>query len=85
MNKALVFVATLVAGTAVATAAEPEATSAAKETAARDKQICRTISEVGSRLSRRRICATKAQWDEMALQNRLTTDRIQSFRPTSGN
>ena len=84
MNKALIFVATLAAGTAVATAAEPQATPAGQEAAEQEKQICRSVSEIGSRLNRRRVCATRAQWDEMRLQNRLTADRMNS-KPSSGN
>ncbi|MDQ4088592.1 MAG: hypothetical protein M3177_11385 [Pseudomonadota bacterium] len=87
MNKALVFAATLVSAVAVAATAQPAATTAAPEEkpAAEEKTICRNVSEVGSRLSRRRVCATKAQWDEMNAQNRLAVDRIQGGRQTQGN
>jgi hypothetical protein len=34
-----------------------------------DRIVCRNISEIGSRLARRRICQTQEQWDE---QRRLT-------------
>ena len=85
MNKALVFVTTLVAGAAVAAAAEPQPAAPQEEPAAKERRICRNVGEVGSRLSRRRICATKAEWEAVDLQNRQAVDRIQNVRPTSGN
>lgn len=85
MNKALVLAATLVSAAAVAAAAEPAPTSVDAKSEAKEKQICRNISEVGSRLNRRRVCATKAQWDELEQQNRLAIDRVQNGRQTAGN
>ena len=85
MNKALVLAATLLSAGAVAATAQPTAATSEEKPAVQEKQICRSISEVGSRLNRRRVCATKAQWDEMEQQNRLAIDRVQNGRQTAGN
>ncbi|HEX8640616.1 MAG TPA: hypothetical protein VF704_05615 [Allosphingosinicella sp.] len=83
MNKALLLGSTFACAAAVA-AAQPAA-APTEEAPEKEKQICRTIAESGSRLSRRRICATKAQWDEVDGQNKMALDRIQSGRQTQGN
>jgi uncharacterized membrane protein len=85
MNKALVFAATTISAVAVAATAQPTAATSEEKPAAKEKQICRTIAEVGSRLNRRRVCATKAQWEEVDQQNRLAVDRVQNGRQTQGN
>lgn len=86
MNRILVIAATIGSAAAAAAVAQPAATAPeAPATEAKEKTICRYISEVGSRLSRRRICATKAQWDEVDAQNRLAVDRVQNGRQTQGN
>jgi predicted secreted protein len=84
MNKLLMLVATSMAAAAVAATAQPTAT-APEEKPAKEKQVCRSVGELGSRLNRRRVCATKAQWDEMGVQNRLAIDRVQNGRQTTGN
>ena len=50
---------------ALAVAAQP-APSAAPEVAAapKEKKICRSEVDTGTRVNRRRICATKQQWEE---------------------
>ena len=85
MNKALVFAATMISAVAVAATAQPTAATSEEKPAVKEKQICRNIAEVGSRLNRRRVCATKAQWDELDQQNRLAVDRVQNGRQTQGN
>ena len=85
MNKALVVVTTLLAGAAAAATAQPQAAASQEGPAAKERRICRNIGELGSRLSRRRVCATKAEWEAVDLQNRQAVERIQTVRPTSGN
>lgn len=46
-----------------------------------NKQICRTVQEIGSRLSKTRACHTKAEWAELRRQSRQTLERIQNSRP----
>ncbi|HWT12063.1 MAG TPA: hypothetical protein VN231_04860 [Allosphingosinicella sp.] len=84
MKKALMLAATLVSAAAVAAAAQPAAT-ASEEKPGEEKMICRMVAELGSRLNRRRVCATKAQWDELNSQNRLAIDRVQNGRQSQGN
>ena len=46
-----------------------------------NKVICRTIVETGSMLSRKRYCATAAEWAEIKRQSRQKTEHIQTNRP----
>ncbi|HEX4741086.1 MAG TPA: hypothetical protein VH353_07140 [Caulobacteraceae bacterium] len=39
--------------------------------------ICKTQDEVGTRLGGKRICMTKAQWDQQTLDARDSVDNIQ--------
>jgi hypothetical protein len=47
--------------------------------------ICRSEEEIGSRLSRVKRCHTAAEWALIKRENRLTIDRVQAFKPSSGN
>ena len=50
---------------------------AEKQVSAEDDEIiCKTIKETGSRLSKKKVCATKAQWDQRSRQSRSTTDDL---------
>lgn len=46
-----------------------------------DRVICETIKKTGSRLAKERACHTAAEWAEMRRQQRMTTDRVQAFKP----
>lgn len=46
--------------------------------------VCVNQAEIGSRLSRRRVCRTRAQWDELAVQTRRVIERVQ-FEKQTGN
>ncbi len=39
--------------------------------------VCEKIEVIGSRLIAKRVCATRAQWAERRLQERLDLDRAQ--------
>ncbi len=39
--------------------------------------VCEKIEVIGSRLIAKRVCATRAQWAERRLQERLELDRAQ--------
>ena len=55
----------LLAGALLAAAA-PGGSAATPEAGASDDTVreCRVVNEVGSRLARRRVCATRAEWVE---------------------
>ena len=40
-------------------------------------KVCETVSQVGSRLSKKKICATKAEWAEMKRRDREVVDQAQ--------
>jgi hypothetical protein len=58
-----------------------------KKSAANDanKLVCESMGETGSRLARKRICMTKAEWDQMRQEDKMQVDRAQSQRPLDGN
>lgn len=63
---------------AAATAASDSESAAAKEAKVEDdnKVICRREAVVGSRF-KKKVCATKAQWEEMYARNRETAQDMQ--------
>lgn len=46
-----------------------------------NKQICRTMGEIGSRLNRSRACHTAQEWTELRRQTKQNVDHIQNARP----
>lgn len=55
-------------------------------------KVCETVSQVGSRLSKKKVCATRAEWAEMKRQDRDAVDQAQrsarvgcSIAPSSTN
>ena len=40
-------------------------------------KVCETVSQIGSRLSKKKICATRAEWAEMKRQDREVVDQAQ--------
>ena len=46
-----------------------------------NKMICRTESEIGSKLKRTRACHTKAEWDELRRQTQANVEHIENARP----
>ena len=40
-------------------------------------KVCETVSQIGSRLSKKKICATRAEWAEMKRQDREAVDHAQ--------
>lgn len=57
-------------------AAEP-ATAAASANPDPNEMICRSVRTIGSRLGRERRCATRAQWEEQARNERRSTEDAQ--------
>lgn len=46
------------------------------EAAPKEKKICRTETVTGSLVSKRRICLTQAQWDEMAANTKKDINKL---------
>ena len=83
MRILLAFPLGFAAGAALATET-PAPQAPRTETASRgnsDQIICRSVEEIGSRLSRRRVCRTRAEWADLQTQERQVVDRVQSFKP----
>lgn len=48
-----------------------------------NKVICRRQEVVGTRLAKKRICATAAEWERIHAEERQATERIQNQRSKS--
>ena len=42
-----------------------------------NEKVCETVSQVGSRLSRKKMCATRAEWAAMRKDQKETTELMQ--------
>lgn len=60
---------------AAATAAPDE--TEVKANSDQDEKVCENVTQIGSRLSKKRICATRAEWAERRLQDRKDAEYIQ--------
>lgn len=47
-----------------------------------DEIMCINEAVIGSRLSRRRVCRTRAEWEEHRAQSRIVTERVQLQKQT---
>ena len=72
MKKLAILTALLISGPAVAAG---NADSADNK---RDKMICRDMGETGSRLSKKRICMTSAEWAEHRRNTKMDIDKAQT-------
>lgn len=45
----------------------------------RDERICETIAAIGSRLAKKRVCATRAEWAEKKRLDREAVDQAQKL------
>jgi len=79
MKRTLLLTATV--ASLAATAALAQAPSApegggsnSKASTRTTKMVCRSESESGSRLNRRRVCVTQAEWDEQRRINRADVE-----------
>ena len=57
-----------------APAAQPQPPTAAGDP---NEKICENLSMIGSRLAKKRICATRAEWADRRLQDRREGEAIQ--------
>jgi hypothetical protein len=65
---------------APAAAQQPQATAPQSETKAdpRQERICETVTMLGSRLAKKKFCATRAEWEEMRLRDRQAVEKAQT-------
>jgi hypothetical protein len=48
-----------------------------------NEKICENVAQIGSRLAKKRVCATRAEWAERKLQDRQDAEYIQKGITTS--
>ena len=77
-------VAALAAMVSVPVMAEPPRPTAKKPPGPNDI-VCEKQEVIGSRLVSRRVCMTRAQWEDLRNQDRQEIDRAQTKRGMSGN
>jgi hypothetical protein len=70
---------------AMLSAASPAAV-ASTDTSGADKKICKREKQIGSMVRTKKICRTKAEWDDAAEQARADMNEIQrtSRAPSNG-
>jgi hypothetical protein len=49
-----------------------------------DEVVCITERVTGSRLSSRRVCRTRTEWAEHRAETRKVVERVQFYKPTTG-
>ena len=47
----------------------------------RNEKICESIAAIGSRLAKKRVCATRAEWEEKRRLDREAVDQAQRLLP----
>jgi hypothetical protein len=67
----------LVALAMTGTASPGPAAAPAANAADSNEKICENMPQIGSRLAKRRVCATRAEWAERRLQDRQDAEKIQ--------
>ena len=54
-----------------------------------NEKVCENITAIGSRLSKKRVCATRAEWADRKLQDRQAVEKAQTspcmLQSTGGN
>jgi hypothetical protein len=82
--KRLVFAALLVGAAPVL--AQTQSAAPASATNDQDRIICEKIRETGSRISTKKVCMTKLQWEEKRRRDRESLEDAQnrSLEPNSG-
>ena len=85
MNKALILTALLTASSSALAQAPAEVPDASRIGPNQDPNeiICVNQSEIGSRLNRRRVCRTRAEWAAHQTQYRQNLERAQNQTQTS--
>jgi hypothetical protein len=70
------FVLVVVLALAVTAPAETVAAPAANATDPNEK-ICENMTQIGSRLAKKRVCATRAEWEERRRLDRQAVEQAQ--------
>ena len=85
MTKSLFLTALIVSSAAAIAQAPNEAPAAQKvgPSGNADEIVCVNQSEIGSRLNRRRVCRTRAEWAAHQTQYRQNLERAQNQTQTS--
>lgn len=65
---------------ASASASGTPAAAGVRKVAGKPRMICEDIQEIGSRLSKGRVCHTSEEWKRIRASDRLDIDRMQSGR-----
>jgi hypothetical protein len=82
---AAVFIAAVICSPAVAdTPPSANAPAARKSGTDPNEVICQRQEVVGSRLQKRRVCMTRAQWADLRLQDRQALDKAQTMQGMKG-
>lgn len=85
-NMRVLLMSIAVLGLSVSSAARAEETASASEAPPKkQKLVCQTVAETGSRLRTKKTCHTREEWEELRQEIRTVTERVQSNRPTFGN
>lgn len=84
MKKAL-FLSVLFVSTAAFAQMPPSRQAASGNAHDPNETICRTITNTGSRLSRSRICMTRAQWEDYRRTTRQALEQSQTNRRPAGD
>lgn len=58
----------------------PSAPAAQTDEGETNKVVCRRVEAIGTRLGSKKVCRTKAQWDQEAAANRQDLERSQTQR-----
>jgi hypothetical protein len=65
-------------------AAPATAASTAAPAADPNEIICQKIEQLGSRIAKKRVCMTRAEWADQQLQDRQAIEKAQIQRTMSG-
>ena len=86
MNKAVILAALLVSSAAALAQAPGGAPATSRIGPNQDpnEMICVRQTEIGSRLNRRRVCRTRAEWAEHRAQYQQSIEKAQQQIQTSG-
>jgi hypothetical protein len=66
-----------VAGLSLAPAAMAKTETASKTAPDPNEKVCEKIKPVGSRVATKRVCATRAEWEEYRRQDRDAVEKAQ--------
>jgi hypothetical protein len=68
------------AGTSASAEPAPAASLAPAPALDPNQRICETVTQIGTRLAAKKICATRAEWAERRKQDRAAVDEMQRLQ-----